>query len=497
MMGKRASLVAGVLVIAMVAGGLVVYRMGRPPSGPDVSSSAARGVVVDGAADGARPGDSAASRTPGGSLLGTSPGSGANPGASNAPASGAAPGAASTAIPPAGTPPGAVATSPVAAPSARPQGGDRGAPGGPPGGGFDMHRPTPVQAAVARKGSIEVTIGALGTMTARNTATVRSRVDGLLTQILFREGQTVKAGDVLAQIDPRPYQVALDQVQGQLQRDQALLDNARVDLQRYRGLLAKDSIAKQQVDAQAALVRQYEGTVLADKGQVDNARLQLSFTKITAPISGRLGLRQVDLGNMVRASDTTGLVVITETQPITAVFAIPADHLPSVMRRLGAGQTLSVEAWSADGHTALATGKLISVDNQIDTTTGTVKLKAEFANRDNALFPNQFFNARLVVDTRDDVVLIPAAAVQRGSQGTFVYRIDEGLVKVVVVQAGTTSGGRVEVLEGLSAGDQVVIDGVDRLRDGAKVEVIALQPASGAGAAPRATARAGAPPNGR
>ncbi|MFT4103976.1 MAG: MdtA/MuxA family multidrug efflux RND transporter periplasmic adaptor subunit, partial [Burkholderiaceae bacterium] len=325
--------------------------------------------------------------------------------------------------------------------------------------------------------------------TARNTATVRSRVDGLLTQILFREGQAVKAGDVLAQIDPRPYQVALDQARGQLLRDQALLDNARVDLERYRGLLAKDSIAKQQVDAQVALVRQYEGTVLADKGQVDDARLQLSFTKITAPISGRLGLRQVDLGNMVRSSDTTGLVVITETQPITAVFAIPADHLPSVMRRLGAGRSLPVEAWSADGRTALATGKLISVDNQIDTTTGTIKLKAEFANPDNTLFPNQFFNARLVVDTRADVVLVPSAAVQRGSQGSFVYRIDEGLVKVVVVKTGATSGSRVEVLEGVSAGDQVVIDGVDRLREGAKVEVI--RPQASGGAAPGAAAATG------
>jgi len=448
MMGKRASRVAGALVVAVAAAGLYAYKAERLPWQAATPSPAANG--------GAHP-------APGGPGTGTGAGTGA------APAPGAGPGSAAGGSPGGGPP------------ADSPPGGNRGTPGRPP-GGFDMNRPTPVQAAVARKGSIEVTIGALGTITARNTATVRSRVDGLLTQILFREGQTVKAGDVLAQIDPRPYQVALDQAQGQLLRDQALLDNARVDLERYRGLLAKDSIAKQQVDAQVALVRQYEGTVVADKGQVDNARLQLSFTKITAPISGRLGLRQVDLGNMVRASDTTGLVVITETQPITAVFAIPADHLPAVMRRLGAGQTLQVEAWSADGRTSLGTGKLVSVDNQIDTTTGTVKLKAEFANRDNALFPNQFFNARLVVDTRDDVVLIPPAAVQRGSQGTFVYRIDEGLVKVVVIKTGTTSSSRVEVLEGLSAGDQVVIDGVDRLREGAKVEVVRPQPRAGGAA---------------
>ncbi|HJV92238.1 MAG TPA: efflux RND transporter periplasmic adaptor subunit, partial [Azonexus sp.] len=255
-------------------------------------------------------------------------------------------------------------------------------------------RPQPVKAAQARIGSLDVAVTALGTVTASNTATVKPRVDGQLIRINFREGQLVKSGDLLAEIDPRPFQIQLDQVRGQLLKDEALLAAAKVDLERYQGLLAKDSIAKQQVDTQEALVRQYRGTVEADKALEANARLQLGFARVTSPAAGRLGLRQVDVGNMVRSSDAGGLVVITQTQPIHLVFAIPSESLGNVVGRLQKGDALVVEAWSRDSKTLLTEGKLVSVDNQIDVTTGTVKLKAEFANRDNSLFPNQFVNAR-------------------------------------------------------------------------------------------------------
>jgi len=335
-------------------------------------------------------------------------------------------------------------------------------------------RPVPVVAATARSGDIDVVINALGTVTARNTVTIKPRVDGQLVRIAFREGQLVKAGEVLAEIDPRPFQAQLDQANGQLVRDQALLANARLDLERYRGLLAKDSIAEQQVDAQIALVRQYEGQVLTDRAQVDNARLQLGFTRVTAPVPGRLGLRLVDVGNMVHASDTGGLVVITQTQPIAVVFAIPADNLPAVISKLQANETLTVEAWDREGKTRLATGKLLTTDNQIDTTTGTVKLKAEFPNTDNALFPNQFVNARLRVETLHGLTLVPVAAIQRGTQGTFFYVVKEDKsVSLRPVVLGPVSGDMVAVEKGLAPGEQVVIDGADKLRQGAKVEVSA------------------------
>ena len=333
-------------------------------------------------------------------------------------------------------------------------------------------RPVPVVAATARSGDIDVVINALGTVTARNTVTIKPRVDGQLVRIAFREGQLVKAGEVLAEIDPRLFQAQLDQANGQLVRDQALLANARLDLERYRGLLAKDSIAAQQVDAQGALARQYEGQVLTDRALVDNARLQLGFTRVTAPVPGRLGLRLVDAGNMVHASDTGGLVVITQTQPIAVVFAIPADNLPAVIGKLQAKETLAVEAWDREGKTRLATGKLLTADNQIDTTTGTVKLKAEFPNADNALFPNQFVNARLRVETRHGLTLVPIAAIQRGTQGTFFYVVkDDKSVSLRPVVLGPVSGDLVAVEKGLAPGEQVVIDGADKLRDGAKVEV--------------------------
>ena len=342
------------------------------------------------------------------------------------------------------------------------------APAGKPGAG----RPFPVQAVVVKPGDIDITLAALGTVTARNTVTVKPRVDGQLVRINFREGERVKAGEVLAEIDPRPFQAQLDQVSGQLARDQALLANARLDLERYRGLLAKDSIAKQQVDVQEAQVRQYEGVVKADQALVDSAQLQLSFTKVTAPLAGRLGLRQVDVGNMVRSSDAAGLVVITQTQPINVLFTIPSDNLSPVVSRLRAGESLTVEAFERDGKAKLASGHLQTVDNQIDTATGTVKLKAEFANADDRLFPNQFVNVRLRVETRKEALLIPLAALQRGTKGSFVYVVGpESAVSVRPVVPGPASGDVVAIEQGLSAGEQVVTDGLDKLREGAKVEV--------------------------
>ena len=342
------------------------------------------------------------------------------------------------------------------------------APAGKPGAG----RPFPVQAVVVKPGDIDITLAALGTVTARNTVTVKPRVDGQLVRINFREGERVKAGEVLAEIDPRPFQAQLDQVSGQLARDQALLANARLDLERYRGLLAKDSIAKQQVDVQEAQVRQYEGVVKADQALVDSAQLQLSFTKVTAPLAGRLGLRQVDVGNMVRSSDAAGLVVITQTQPINVLFTIPSDSLSPVVSRLRAGESLTVEAFERDGKAKLASGHLQTVDNQIDTATGTVKLKAEFANADDRLFPNQFVNVRLRVETRKEALLIPLAALQRGTKGSFVYVVGpESAVSVRPVVPGPASGDVVAIEQGLSAGEQVVTDGLDKLREGAKVEV--------------------------
>ncbi|MDD5240957.1 MAG: MdtA/MuxA family multidrug efflux RND transporter periplasmic adaptor subunit [Sulfuricella sp.] len=334
-------------------------------------------------------------------------------------------------------------------------------------------KPVPVAIATAHKGDIDVIINALGTVTARSTVTIKPRVDGQLTRINFREGQLVKSGEVLAEIDPRPFQVQLDQANGQLVRDQALLTNAKLDLDRYRGLLAKDSIAKQQVDAQDSLVRQDEGVVQADRAQVDNAKLQLGFTRVTAPVAGRLGLRLVDAGNMVHASDATGLVVITQTQPITVIFSIPSDSLPAVIEKLQANQTLTAEAWDREGKTRLAEGKLLTADNQIDTTTGTVKLKAEFTNTDDALFPNQFVNVRLRIETRHDAILVPVAATQRGTQGTFFYVVkDDKSVSLRPVALGPVVNDIVAVEKGLIPGEQVVIDGADKLSQGAKVEAI-------------------------
>ena len=340
-----------------------------------------------------------------------------------------------------------------------------------------------VSVVPTRRGDLAVVVTALGTVTARETVTVHSRVDGELKRVHFREGQQVKAGELLAEIDPRPFQIALAQARGQLARDQALLDNARLDVTRYRELLQQDSIASQQVDAQLALVNQYQGVVQADVAAVDNARLQLDYARITAPISGRLGLRQVDAGNIVHASDTAGLVVITATAPISVLFAVPSDELPAIRARLRAGAELEVEAFDRSGARRLAGGRLHSLDNQIDTTTATLKLKAEFDNDDDALFPNQFVNVALNVETRTGVVLLPSAAVQRGQGGAFVYVIDaERLAQRRAVVLGPAMGDEVMVEEGLREGESVVIEGIDKLRDGLAVEATTTRVAAGTGA---------------
>jgi len=345
--------------------------------------------------------------------------------------------------------------------------------GGPMGAGG----PTPVVGAPASLGNVDIVMNGLGTATPLRTVTVRSRVDGELTRVLFQEGQAVKEGELLAEIDPRSYQVALEQAQGQLAKDVALLENARLDLERYRALFKQDSIARQQVDTQVSLVRQYEGAVRVDRSQIDNVKLQLSYTKITAPVAGRVGLRLVDQGNMVRAGDASGLVVITQLQPVAVLFTVPQDSVPVVMRRMQSGEKIPVEAWDREQKSKLADGELVSADNQIDPATGTVKLKAQFGNEDFALFPNQFVNVRMKLDTLRDVVVIPSAAVQRGAQGLFVYVVrPDNTVAQRVVKLGPAEGLRVAVSEGLAAGEVVVVDGMDRLRPGAQVEVAGARP---------------------
>lgn len=352
--------------------------------------------------------------------------------------------------------------------------GAAGKPGGSgkEGGKGGSKRAQPVSVAQVKQTDIQVWLDALGTVTPRNLATVRPRVDGVLLKVSFREGQTVQAGDLLAEIDPRPYRIALAQAEGQLARDTALLDNARLDLVRYQGLLARDAIPKQQVDTQAALVRQYQGTLAADRSLVDHARLQLEWTRVTAPVAGRIGLRQVDPGNLVRASDAGGLVSIAQVQPIAVLFALPETHVAALNRRLQVGEKIAVQAWDRGQTRRLAEGRVLTTDNQIDTATGTLRVKAEFPNRDGSLFPNQFVNIRLLLETHSDVLAVPAAAVQRGERGSFVYRVADGRVAMVPVTPGAAEGEWLAVQGELKAGETVVSDGLDKLRDGAKVEVI-------------------------
>ena len=337
---------------------------------------------------------------------------------------------------------------------------------GRPGAGMAV----PVGLAVAAKGSIPVVIRALGTVTPLATVNVRSQISGQLVEVHFKEGQMVRAGDLLAVVDPRPYDVALQQAIGQRQRDEALLKNAQTDLERYRKLVAQDSIARQQLDTQAALVRQYEAALIIDQALVDAAQLNVTYTRIVAPLTGRIGLRGVDKGNYVTMGDATSICVIIQIQPISVVFTIPEDALPAVRQRLRDGASLEVRALDRAQKVELGVGKLDTTDNQIDASTGTVKLRAIFDNTDESLFPNQFVNVRLLVDTVKDATVVPVAAILRGPPGTFVYRVKaDDTVEIRVVELGETDGEQVAVTKGLQVGDQVVVDGTDRLREGAKV----------------------------
>jgi len=355
------------------------------------------------------------------------------------------------------------------------------APSGAPGRGArgDGGPPQPVGIATAATGDIQVILNALGTVTPLATVTVKTQINGQLQQIAFTEGQMVHKGDFLAQIDPRPYQAALEQDEGQLAHDQALLKQAQADLVRYQTLVKQDSIARQQADDQAFLVQQYQGSIRSDQAQIDTQKLNLVYCHIIAPVDGRVGLRQVDQGNYVQTSDTNGIVVITQLQPMSVLFTLAEDDLPAVQKQMRAGASLSVAAYDRANVTLLANGQLATTDNQIDTTTGTVKLRALFPNDDEALFPNQFVNARLLVNTLHNVVTVPSAAIQRGAPGTFAYVVGaDNTVSVKVLKLGVTDGDRVQVVAGLAAGDRVVTDGTDRLREGTKVSVQAGKPAA-------------------
>jgi multidrug efflux system membrane fusion protein len=331
-------------------------------------------------------------------------------------------------------------------------------------------RPIPVVGAAARVGDLGVYQTGLGTVTPLRTVTVRSRVDGQLISVAYREGQLVREGDLLAQIDPRPFEVQLHQAEGQLAKDQAALANARIDLERYKVLMEQDSIPRQQLDTQVATVDQAKAAIQSDQAQVESAQLNLTYSRITAPISGIVGLRLVDPGNIVHASDQTGLVVITQQQPIAVVFTIAADHLQPVLQQSKGGHQLVVEAWDRDLKSKLATGSMLAIDNQIDQTTGTVRIKALFPNQNLALYPNQFVNARLLVDTIEQAVLIPTAALQRSPQSTYVWVVKrEGTVEMRNVDVQLTEGEETSIRKGVSPGEIVVVDGVDKLQPGTMV----------------------------
>ena len=359
-----------------------------------------------------------------------------------------------------------------------------------------LRRRRQVVAAAAALGDIDITLNALGTVTSLATVTIRSQISGYLFKVAYEEGQIVKKGDLLAEIDSRPYELALALAQGSLARDKALLATAQLDLKRYQDLAKTNAIPRQQLDTQASLVVQYEGTIISDQAQIDTAKLNIAYCHIVAPVSGRVGLRLVDQGNYVTPGDATGLVVITQLQPISVIFTMAEDNLPQIQKRLRANATLQATAFDRTGATKLSVGELKTLDNQIDTTTGTVKLRALFANEDDNLFPNQFVNIRLLVDVLHQATIIPTSAVQRGAPGTFVYLIGaDGTVSVKPIDLGPGSGERVAVRSGLSPGDRVVIDGADRLRNGAKV-VIRDGPRGAAAAAPSSPpSSAAAPPS--
>ncbi len=330
-----------------------------------------------------------------------------------------------------------------------------------------------VSVAPVKREDAPLQITALGTVNSTYTVTVHSRVDGELIRLHFVEGQVVKAGQLLAELDPRPFKAELMQAEGQLLRDKALLENARLDLKRYKQLLEQNSIAKQQVDTQVSLVKQYEGSVKLDQGNVDNARLQLEYSRITAPISGRVGLRQVDLGNIVHTSDTNGIVAITQEQPINVFFSIPEIDLTQVLQVYHTNPKLAVSVWDRESRNRLAEGTLLAIDNQLSTDTGTIGIKAKFDNKDGALFPNQFVNVHLHLGSQPDAIIVPTVAVQLGKLGHTVYRVnDNNTVSLVKIKIGATSGENTIIEEGLEPGQIVVIDGVDKLRDGSSIKVI-------------------------
>ncbi|WP_263264613.1 MdtA/MuxA family multidrug efflux RND transporter periplasmic adaptor subunit [Pseudomonas sp. RIT-PI-S] len=359
-------------------------------------------------------------------------------------------------------------------PSAKAQGHARRPGGNPmrPGWG-DAAGATPVRVGAVTLGDFPVYLKALGTVTALNTVNVRTRVAGELVKVNFQEGQAVKAGDLLAQIDPRSYRIALQQAEGTLGENQAQLKNAQVDLKRYRDLFAQDSIARQTLDTQEALVAQYQATVKTNAAAVEDARLNLQFTDIRAPIAGRVGLRQLDAGNLLAANDSTAVAVVTQMQPISIAFTLPETQIDPVLQRYRKGDKLSVEAWDRADREQVASGVLASPDNQIDTATGTLKFKARFENKDEHLFPNQFVNVRLLVDTLRQVVLAPSAAIQFGTDGTFVYLLEgDNKVRVRQVKVGASDGSSTVIESGLAKGDRIVLEGTDRLRDGGEVEVV-------------------------
>ena len=338
--------------------------------------------------------------------------------------------------------------------------------------GRDNDAPAAVAVETASKADFPVYLNGLGTVTALRSVTVRSRVDGELVKVAFNEGQMVKEGDLLAEIDPRPFQVQLQQAEGQLLRDEALLKNAQIDHERYLTLLQQDSISAQQTMTQEAQVKQYQGIVEMDKAQVNNAKLQLSYARLTAPMSGRVGLRQIDQGNIVHANDTNGLVVITQLQPISVIFTLPEDKVPEVVQRWRTNQPIRVEAYDRAGKIKLADGKLLALDNQIDSTTGTLKLKAQFDNNEGSLFANQFVNIKMHLNTLPGVTLVSSAAIQHDTQGPFVYVVGQDkTAQVRRVTLGPTEGDKVALLSNLAADETVVVEGVDRLRDGSQVDI--------------------------
>ena len=345
------------------------------------------------------------------------------------------------------------------------------------GGRFGGGRNQAVSVAEVERMDVRQTIQAIGTLTALNTAVVRAKIDGELKALRFSEGQMVRAGDVLAEIDDRNAQAQLAHAEGQLARDVAQLRNAQLDLQRYQGLLEKDAIARQQVESQQALVRQLQGTVQSDQAQLDAAKLQLTHTRVVAPISGRLGLKQTELGSLVRAGDANGIVSINQTDPMAVLFAVPEIHVPLIQRKLRSGQVLPVQVWDREAKQMLAQGRVSSTDNAIDLATGTLRLKATFPNADGGLFPNQFANIRLELDTLKDSLAVPSAAIQRGAAGTFVYVVQpDNSVLTKVVQLDAQDGDWQAIRGPINAGDKVVTDGADRLRDGSKVDVVKAAP---------------------